>query len=146
MDRATFMERVAHRLSCDPDRAEAVTAAVFRELRDRLTTVEAKDVASQMPVALKKLWLEGETADRAVRRTHVPEFIEGVRRIAGLSDDREAERGVKAVFGALQELLGSPSGKEGEAWDIFSQLPKDLKMLWLSAGDYPKAGRRSVPL
>jgi hypothetical protein len=50
-----------------------------------------------------------------------------------LPDDGEAERAVKAVFGTLQRLLGSPTGKEGEAWDVFSVLPKDLKMLWLSS-------------
>jgi hypothetical protein len=33
----------------------------------------------------------------------------------------------------LQRLLGSTTGMEGEAWDIFSQLPKDLKRLWLEA-------------
>ncbi len=47
----------------------------------------------------------------------------------------DAERGVRAVFATLQEALGSPSGIEGEAWDIFSQLPKDLKKMWLSAHD-----------
>ena len=36
-----------------------------------------------------------------------------------------------AVFATLQELLGSPTGMEGEAWDLMSQLPKDLKKLWL---------------
>ena len=40
---------------------------------------------------------------------------------------------VAAVFATLQELLGSPTGIEGEAWDVMSQLPKDLKKLWLGA-------------
>jgi uncharacterized protein (DUF2267 family) len=52
-----------------------------------------------------------------------------------LPDDAEAERAVRAVFGALQRLLGSRTGREGEAWDVFSQLPKDLKQLWLDAAD-----------
>jgi len=68
-----------------------------------------------------------------VTRTHAAEFMGRVRRRAVLPDDAEAERSVLAVFGALQKLLGSPTGKEGEAWDIFSQLPKDLKKLWLAA-------------
>ena len=33
----------------------------------------------------------------------------------------------------LQRALGSPTGREGEAWDVLSQLPKDLKGLWLDA-------------
>ncbi len=56
-----------------------------------------------------------------------------MRQRAVLPDDAEAERAVKAVFAALQRLLGSRTGLEGEAWDIFSQLPKDLKQLWVEA-------------
>jgi hypothetical protein len=40
---------------------------------------------------------------------------------------------VHAVFGTLQRLLGSPSGTEGEAWDVFSVLPGDLKRIWLDS-------------
>jgi uncharacterized protein (DUF2267 family) len=50
-----------------------------------------------------------------------------------LPDEAVAERAVIAVFATLQELLGSPTGMEGEAWDVMSQLPKDLKKLWISA-------------
>lgn len=63
-----------------------------------------------------------------------------MRYFAGLPDDAEAERAVRAVFGALQHSLGSPTGREGEAWDIFSQLPKDLKTLWLDAAAAPPSG------
>ncbi len=54
--------------------------------------------------------------------------------MAGLDDEGEAEEAVTAVFAVLQEALGSPGGKEGEAWHVLSQLPADLKQLWLSAG------------
>jgi uncharacterized protein (DUF2267 family) len=50
-----------------------------------------------------------------------------------LTDDAEAERSIKAVFATLQDALGSPTGASGKAWDVFSQLPRDLKMLWLQA-------------
>jgi uncharacterized protein (DUF2267 family) len=52
-----------------------------------------------------------------------------------LPDDGEARRAVRVVFAVLQRLLGSRHGVEGEAWDVFSQLPKDLKKLWLTAAD-----------
>ena len=48
-------------------------------------------------------------------------------------------RAVLAVFGTLQELLGSPTGQGGEAWDIMSQLPMDLKRLWLAASEAGKS-------
>jgi len=133
MDEHRFYREVAAALQCDQQRADAVTFAVFQELRDRLTPKEAADVAAQLPTGLKRLWQDQDRPDRPVVRTHAQEFIGRVRLRAALPDDAEAERAVRAVFAALQMLLGSPSGKEGEAWDIFSQLPKDLKKLWLGA-------------
>ncbi|MGD9765419.1 MAG: DUF2267 domain-containing protein [Candidatus Binatia bacterium] len=131
MNEEVFLRQVATTLGCDERRAESLTFVVLQELRERITPAEAADIASQLPTGLKRLWLENERADRPVRRTHLAEFVGRVRKHAALPDDREAERAVRAVFGALQHLLGSPSGLEGEAWDIFSQLPKDLKVLWL---------------
>jgi uncharacterized protein (DUF2267 family) len=136
MDDWTFLRQVARGLQCDERRAEGVSFVVFQALRDRLTPKEAADVAAQLPSKLKRLWQEGEHPDRQVEKTHKEEFLGRVRRAAALPDAAEAERAVTAVFGALQMLLGSPTGREGEAWDVFSQLPRDLKMLWLAAGEH----------
>jgi uncharacterized protein (DUF2267 family) len=139
MNERAFVREVAQSLRCDDRRAESIIYIVFQELRARITPKESADVAAQLPVGLKKLWLENENHDRAVQRTHRPDFLGHVRQRAALPDDHEAERGTRAVFGALQRLLGSPTGVEGEAWDIFSQLPKDLKLLWLgSARRHPE--------
>jgi uncharacterized protein (DUF2267 family) len=108
---------------------------LFQELRDRLTPEEAADVAAQLPHSLKMLWLSFDYPGRTVRRVHEPQFLEEVRRTVGLDDHSQAEEAVVAVFAALQEALGSPSGCEGEARHIFSQLPTDLKELWLSAAE-----------
>jgi uncharacterized protein (DUF2267 family) len=142
MNEKTFLHEVAQRVRCDERRAEALTFAVFQELRDRLTGKEADDVAAQLPRGLKMLWMSFDRPERVVRRVHKSEFIGEVRRMAGLSDDAEAERAVVAVFAALQHLLGSPTGQEGEAWDVFSQLPSDLKKMWLAAAKSPS--KRSV--
>ena len=134
MDSQRFFADVATRLRCDARRAEGLTLAVFRELRVRLTPKEAGDVAAQLPIGLKRLWEhEFDAPDRSIVRTHRAEFVGRVRKSAGLPDDAEAERAVRAVFGELQQVLGSPTGLEGEAWDVFSQLPKDLKQLWVAA-------------
>ena len=133
MNHRDFYRAVAERLRCDERRAESITFVVFQELRARLTPNEAANAAAQMPTELKKLWLENERPDRTVERTHLAEFIGRVRQHAALPDDGEAERGIRAVFGALQHLLGSPQGAEGEGWDIFSQLPKDMTRIWLDA-------------
>lgn len=130
-----FIHEVADRLDCDERRAETLIFAVFQELRDRLTPKEAADVAAQLPTSLKMLWLVFDYPDRRVRRLHEYQLLEEVRRMAGLDDEMMAEEAVICVFSVLQEALGSPSGREGEARDVFSQLPKDLKELWLSAAE-----------
>jgi len=135
MDEHTFIRRVGEQLACDHARAEAVTFAVFRELRGRLTPTEVHDVAAQLPRGLKRLWQPPDWPGEPSEKIHAREFVGRVRHFAALPDDAEAERAVRAVFAALQRLLGSRTGKEGEAWDIFSVLPKDLKLLWLSAGE-----------
>lgn len=133
MYKAQFIGKVAERLQCDKARADSVTFAVFQELRERITPKESLDVAAQLPGELKEMWLENEHPGRQVSRTHGAEFIGRIRKFAALPDDAEARRAVKAVFATLQEALGSPDGTKGEAWDVFSQLPKDLKALWLGA-------------
>jgi uncharacterized protein (DUF2267 family) len=135
MDTRAFYKNVAERVGCDETRADAITFAVFQELRDRLTPAEAEDVAAQLPKPLRQLWLEGEMPERRVHRMNATEFVGRVQRRLSLTDDREARRFVLGVFAALQRLLGSPKGRDGESWDILSQLPKDLKQLWLAAGD-----------
>jgi len=133
MESRAFIDDVAKRLCCDGQRAEGVIVAVFQTLRDRLTSKEAADVAAQMPADLRHFWTDNERDARGVEKLHRDEFIGRVRRFADLPDDAEAERAVRAVFAVLQVALGSPSGTRGEAWDVFSQLPKDLKQLWLDA-------------
>lgn len=133
MDKRTFIREVADRLKADEQRAEAVTGVVFTELRDRLTPKEAGDVAAQMPAELRHLWGDVDRPPTGIRKVHAAEFIGRVRQLGGLPDDAEATRAVRAVFGTLQRLLGSPSGTTGEAWDVFSVLPGDLKRLWLES-------------
>jgi uncharacterized protein (DUF2267 family) len=133
MTKTGFVGEVSRALRCDRQRAEAVIFAVFRELSHRLTGREAAHVACQLPTGLKRLWSSDGEIDRPVEKIHRAEFIGRVRQSAVLPDDAEAERAVRAVFCGLQHMLGSPRGREGEAWDVFSQLSKDLKQLWLDA-------------
>jgi uncharacterized protein (DUF2267 family) len=135
MNERSFVRQVAERADCDDRRAETLIFAVFQELRDRLTPKEAADVAAQLPMSLKMLWMSFDRPDRKVRRVHEGQFLREVARMAGLEDTSEAEGAVAAVFAVLQEALGSPTGTEGEAWHVMSQLPADLKQLWLNASE-----------
>jgi len=128
-----FVLDVAARLGCDERRAETLIFAVFQELRDRLTAAEAADAMAQLPLSLKMLWASFDYSGRTVRRVHEYQFLEEVRRMAALKDQVEAEKAVLSVFGVLQEALGGLDGLHGEAGHIFSQLPSDLKTLWVRA-------------
>jgi uncharacterized protein (DUF2267 family) len=132
MDEHSFLRAVAERAGCDERRAEGLAFVVFQLLRARITAKEADDVASQLPTALRRMWYEGAPPTDAASFDR-NEFVGHVRRYAALPDDAEAERAVRAVFATLQRALGSPDAMHGEAWDVFSQLPKSLKQLWLDA-------------
>ena len=108
------------------------TAAVFHALRDRLMPNEADQVFAQLPEALKRIWGEGEEAEREPIKMNREEFCERVLRDAGLPSTREARWMILAVFAALKEQI-SP----GEAQDVMAQLPKDLKELWDEAQAEP---------
>jgi uncharacterized protein (DUF2267 family) len=142
MDKRTFIREVSDRLGCDERRAVGITFVVLQELRNRLTPAEVRDVAAQLPRELRRWWQEYDDPERRVAQTHRHEFLGRVRRWSALADDGEAERAVRAVFAVLQRLLGSPTGMEGEAWDIFSQLPSDLKSLWVTSALAPAASAR----
>jgi uncharacterized protein (DUF2267 family) len=132
MEVERFVRTVAEQLGVGHERAWKVISAVCHELHDRLTPKEAADAGAQMPGRLKGLWASFESPGREVARIHKAEFVKKVSELAEIPES-EAARAVKVVFGALQAMLKSPTGQEGEAWDIFSQLPKDLKKVWLGA-------------
>jgi uncharacterized protein (DUF2267 family) len=126
MTTQTFYRTVA-RTGHQEDRTivQRATAAVFHALRDRLTPNEADQVFAQLPEPLKRIWGEGEEAEREPIKMNREEFCERVLRDAGLPSKREARWMILAVFAALKEQI-SP----GEARDVMAQLPKDLKELW----------------
>jgi uncharacterized protein (DUF2267 family) len=133
MNEIQFVREVADRTYGDERRAETLIFAIFQELRDRLTPSEAADVAAQLPASLKMLWMSFDRPNRKARRIHEGQFLREVARMAGLEDAVEAEAAVTAAFAVLQQALSSPTGTTGVAGHIFSQLPADLKQLWLSA-------------
>jgi uncharacterized protein (DUF2267 family) len=129
MNAASFYRQVlveAGRPSVDD--ARRVTGAVFHALRDRLTPDEADQAVAQLPRPLKLLWWQGEAEGRKPLKMHRRAFYARVQLEAALASERETRHAVHAVFGALKAQL-SP----GEAEDILTQLPKDLKQVWEDA-------------
>lgn len=90
-----------------------------------------------MPGELKSRWRAFDIRGREVRRTHREQFVRHLAAAAEI-DELQAGKALLATFRALQIQLGSTTGQEGEAWDIFSRLPKDLKRLWNKAATISK--------
>lgn len=131
MDEETFLKEVTQRLDIPIERAEQTATAVLQVLRQRIGPKEAADLDAQLPAGLKRLWQE-PGPEQHVSRFHKDEFF---RRVAIAADLPETDipRAVKVIFKVLQKALRSPTGLEGEAWDVMSNLPKDLKKLWTDA-------------
>jgi uncharacterized protein (DUF2267 family) len=129
MDAIAFyriVERTAELRSLDE--ARRVTAAVLHALRDRLTPEEAFQARAQLPQPIKAVWDEGDEADRRPLRLDLDKFHARVMGEARLVSPREARWATLAVFAALKEAL-----TPGEAEDVMSQLPKELKEAWAEA-------------
>ncbi len=134
MDENKFLHEVERRSQLNREQAFKVTIAVLQELHDRLSPKEADDLAAQLPSDFKRQWHAFDAPGRDVRRTHKEDFVRHLIEVAELSP-KQASDGLLAVFKVMQMLLNSPTGQEGEAWHIFSQLPKDLKQTWLQAAE-----------
>ena len=105
-------------------KSKQATTVVLRALRDRLTPEEGRQAVAQLPRELKTLWRADAAPDLPVKM-HRREFVDRVRREAGLPSRRRAEMLIDAVFAALKEQLSA-----GEVADIAAQLPTDLKSVW----------------
>jgi uncharacterized protein (DUF2267 family) len=112
----------------DREEARRATAAVFHALRDRLTPVEAEQLAAQLPGPLQTLWRAGEGPRRKPVRIRRDEFYRRVAAEAGGVTRRDAREYTLGVFATLKDAIS-----EGEADDALAQLPKDLKSVWAEA-------------
>ncbi len=144
MEYEKFKHQVQLLSALSEAQTDRVIVAVLQELHDRLSPREADDLAAQLPGELKAMWHAFDAPGRGVRRTHKAEFVRHVAETAEVPED-VASHAVMAVFKGVQLLLHSPTGQEGEAWDVFSQLPKDLKRVWTAASRMQvKPGQRKA--
>lgn len=132
MDEDRMLQEVEARAELTREQAFKVMAAALQELHDRLSPKEADDLAAQLPGEFKARWHAFDVPGREVRRTHGEDFVRHIAEVAEINEI-QAKKALMASFKALQMLLHAPTGQEGEAWDVFSQLPKDLKRIWLAA-------------
>ncbi|MEU8781111.1 DUF2267 domain-containing protein [Streptomyces sp. NPDC048637] len=101
MDDKEFFRAVADRAGLSRQEAADLTRATLETLALRLSGGEARDLALELPEPLRVSLQQG----RAEMVVFGPaESIRRVRRRTGLSGP-EADRGVRAVLGTLQEAI-----------------------------------------
>lgn len=137
MNEKSLLREIEVRAGLNREQSFKVMVAVLQELHDRLNVEEADDFAAQLPGEFKTRWHAFDLAEREVTRSHKDDFVRHISSVAEL-DELRAGRALMAAFKAIQIHLKSPTGQEGEAWDIFSQLPKDLKHVWTAASKMEK--------
>ncbi len=143
MDENKFLHEIEIRTGLGREQAFQVAITILQELHDRLAPKEAEDLAAQLPGNLKARWHAFDLRDRDVRRTHKEDFVRHIADVTEMNES-QAGRALMAGFKALQLLLNSPTGREAEAWDVYSQLPKDLKEVWSAAATMPAPKARKA--
>lgn len=120
-----------------PDLAEDGTMIVLSLLSHRLTPDERRDVASQLPVDVKRLWNSDTWFSNFIsiskhQQLKYRKKEELYAMIRNETDKRQMDIGAEqlatAVFHTLKQQI-----TPGESEDIAAQLPTDIKQVWLAA-------------
>jgi uncharacterized protein (DUF2267 family) len=118
------------------DRAGRVLRSVLRALRNRLTIEESLQLVSQLPMAIKAVYVEGwKPYLEFVRIKTIEDFGNEVMKEDGLSAWRdfasmeEVMNAIEAVMKTLADYVTA-----GELHDVIDLLPKEMKshfMVWV---------------
>ena len=125
MTRDEFLREVQERLRL-VDKAEAETASrsVLAATADRLTPDEANDLAAQLPHDLAEFI---RRRPGGVQKMDYDTFINRVLGDLDLQEPSQAERVVKGVLSVVRDAVG-----EGEWEDVVSQMPADMKEMFVT--------------
>ncbi|MFC6724238.1 DUF2267 domain-containing protein [Halobium palmae] len=102
----------------DGGEAESATRSTLTTLGERVTELEAEDLAAQLPPEIGRHLTEGESQERFDCEDFLDRVADRGERDEVASDPENA---AKAVAGTLQEAVGG----EGELADVVNQLPQD---------------------
>ncbi len=124
-----IVNMLAEDLVIHKDNAGRILRAVLHALRKRLTLEESFQLISQLPMALKGIYIDGwKVLANNKRISHLKEFLDEIRHEDGLTagydfgNDERAKIAVSAVFRTLQFFIS-----KGEMEDIVSVLPNEIK-------------------
>jgi uncharacterized protein (DUF2267 family) len=110
------------------DMAGRILRAVLHAVRNHLGIDESLQVISQLPMALKAVYVDGWNPSRSFHRIHhLAEFLDEIRnedsKQAGydFGNNQRAQEAVRAVFRTLNYFLS-----EGELADLAAVMPAEI--------------------
>jgi uncharacterized protein (DUF2267 family) len=123
----SWVDEIAGNLGTDRRGAYRALRAVLHVLRDRLTPVEATELAAQMPMLIRGMYYDGYSIKR--RRARIKHRDELLARVADAlgptATEDDAADAVHAVFALLEAHVSA-----GEIEDVRHELPHTLRTLW----------------
>lgn len=124
-----WINKIAKRGEIPEDQAGRILKATFHALRNRLTIEDSLHLLSQLPMALKGVYVDGWKLPSAFERIrHVHEFLNEIRKIDGptaaydLGNDEKAQERIGLVFQVLHEYIS-----EGEMNNILGQFSEEIR-------------------
>ncbi len=126
-----LLHLLAEDLQISNEKAFRILKAVLHVLRDHVSINESMQMMSQLPVAIKGIYVEQWMVDAPVKTLHTPHdfFNEVVRYdkgtvLADFENYGAIEKSVKAVFRTLNYYLS-----DGEFEDIIAVMAAEIKKL-----------------
>lgn len=126
-----FIKKVADELGIphDIDHAFRVTQAVLHTLRDRITIEESQHLISQLPMAIKAVyvhdWKLGKKREKyETRQEFLNSIYEHGGRTVGRDFDDEPQAKIQAVFRVIKNYVS-----EDEIAHVKNQLPQEIAEL-----------------
>lgn len=126
-----FLHLLAEDLQISNEKAFRILKAVLHVLRDHVSVNESMQIMSQLPVAIKGIYVEQWHVDATVKKLHTQhDFFDEVCRydkgtvLEDFENYEAVEKSVKAVFRTLNYYLS-----EGEFEDIIAVMPVEVKKL-----------------
>jgi uncharacterized protein (DUF2267 family) len=124
-----FIRLVAMELEVPRDMAGRITRSVLHALRNRISHQESFHLMSQLPMAIKSVYVDGWEYSRNTNRLrHIAELLDEIREADGkmsgydFGNNSHAVRAVRAVFGSMAAFV-SP----GEIKDVLDSLPHEIR-------------------
>jgi uncharacterized protein (DUF2267 family) len=117
----------------DTDHAYRVMKSVFHTMRDILSPQESLHLLSQLPMAIKGVYVDSWKINESKRIRSMPEFLEALRAknapsaARDFGSDETAIQHTRCVLNVIKRHVAT-----GEVQHMIDQFPTELIPLWLS--------------